>query len=135
MSSSATRAGIAATPRYGDDHDDFRASWRAFLERHVRPHLHEWEAAGAVPREVFRRAGEAGFLGLQAPEEHGGAGVADFRFNAVIAEEAHRIGAGSLAVGMTLHNDVVLPYLLEYADEEQRRRWLPGVVSGEQILA
>ena len=124
-----------ATPRYGEEHDEFRASWRTFLERHVVPHVEAWEADGKVPRELFRLAGEGGFLAFQVPEEHGGAGVEDFRFNAVIAEEAHRIGAGSVALGIALHNDIVLPYVLEYATAQQRERWLPGIVSGELILA
>lgn len=126
---------LASTPRYGDDHDAFRESFRTFLSRHVEPHVSEWEVAGIIPRELFRLAGAGGFLGLQVPEEFGGAGVTDFRFNAVIAEETHRIGAASVALSLTLHNDVVLPYLLEYADADQRARWLPGVVSGELVLA
>ena len=120
--------------RYGDEHEDFRASWRTFLARHVVPNLEAWEADG-VPHALFERAGADGFLGLQVPAEHGGAGVTDFRFNAILAEEAHRVGAASVALGITLHNDVVLPYILDCGDDEQRARWLPGAVSGELVLA
>jgi len=125
---------LAQTPRYGDEHEDFRASWRAFLDRHVVPHVVAWEDDG-VPRELFARAGAGGFLGLQVPEAYGGAGVSDFRFNAILAEEAHRVGAASVALAITLHNDVVLPYLLDAGNDEQRARWLPGAVSGELVLA
>ncbi|MDX8151885.1 acyl-CoA dehydrogenase family protein [Patulibacter brassicae] len=126
---------MVGTPSYGEVHEAFRESFRTFLARHVQPHVEEWEREGIVPRELYRLAGEGGFLGLQVPEEYGGAGVDDFRFNAIIAEEALRIGASGVSVGFTLHNDVCLPYLLEYCDEAQRERWLPGVVSGDIVLA
>jgi alkylation response protein AidB-like acyl-CoA dehydrogenase len=135
MTLRSTQRRLAAEPSYDDVHADFRKSWRTFLERHVAPHVDEWEQAGIVPRELFQRAGRDGFLGLQVPEEYGGVGVDDFRFNAIIAEEAHRLGAAGVSLGITLHNDIVLPYLLDYATEEQRRRWLPGVVAGDLILA
>jgi alkylation response protein AidB-like acyl-CoA dehydrogenase len=120
---------------FEDTHDDFRASFRTFLEREVVPHYMEWEAAGIVPREVFAEAGRHGFLGMAVPEEHGGAGATDFRFNLVIGEEAQRAGVGSFGLGITLHNDICLPYFLAYADEQQRARWLPGIAAGELITA
>jgi alkylation response protein AidB-like acyl-CoA dehydrogenase len=120
---------------FDDTHDDFRASFRTFLEREVVPHYMEWEQAGIVPREVFAQAGRHGFLGMAVPEEHGGAGAADFRFNVVIGEEAQRAGVGSFGLGITLHNDICLPYFLTYADEQQRARWLPGIAAGELITA
>ena len=121
---------------YEDDHEDFRESFRRFLAKEVVPHYDQWEKDGIVPREIFAKAGENGFLGMQVPEEYGGAGVGeDFRFNAIIGEECCAANLGGFSVGITLHNDVCLPYFLEYCNSEQRERWLPGIVSGELITA
>jgi alkylation response protein AidB-like acyl-CoA dehydrogenase len=117
------------------EHDAFRDSVRAFLDKEVIPHLAVWEAEGIVPRELFRRAGATGFLGMAIPERFGGGGVADFRFNAVLGEEVMHAGAAAAGLGLTLHNDICLPYFLDLATEEQRRRWLPGIASGELITA
>jgi long-chain-acyl-CoA dehydrogenase len=119
-------------------HGDFRASFRTFLEREVLGEdgrYGEWERAGIVPREVFALAGRGGFLGMAVPERYGGAGAADFRFNLVIGEETQRAGVGSFGLGITLHNDICLPYFLSYCSEAQRERWLPGIASGELITA
>jgi len=83
---------------------------------------------------VLRRLGELGFLGLAVPEEHGGAGTDDFRFNAVLNEEATDRGMAAFALCITMQNDVALPYVLELCNEEQQARWLPGIASGELIL-
>jgi alkylation response protein AidB-like acyl-CoA dehydrogenase len=115
------------------EHDLFRSSFRAFVEREVVPHHARWEADGIVPRELWLSAGRSGFLGIGIPEEHGGSGVDDFRYNVVMQEELTRVGASG--VGFPLHNDVVAPYLLALATEEQRRRWLPGFCAGELITA
>jgi alkylation response protein AidB-like acyl-CoA dehydrogenase len=120
---------------FDDEHEDFRASWRTFLEREVAPHYEQWERERLVPREVFAKAGGHGFLGMAVPDEHGGAGVDDFRFNAVLSEEAQRAGLGSVHLGMSVHSDICLPYFLSYATDEQKQRWLPGLVSGELIAA
>src|SRR5271169_633627 len=123
---------------FDDVHEDFRASFRTFLEREVlgeEGRYGEWERAGIVPREVFALAGRGGFLGMAVPEAYGGAGAEDFRLNLVIGEECQRAGFGSFGLGITLHNDICLPYFLSYANEEQRERWLEGVVSGELITA
>ena len=120
---------------FQDEHEDFRASWRTFLEREVEPHYEQWERERLVPREVFAKAGGHGFLGMAVPEEHGGAGVDDFRFNVVLSEEAQRAGLGSVHLGMSVHSDICLPYFLSYAAEEQKQRWLPALVSGELIAA
>ncbi|WP_431780580.1 acyl-CoA dehydrogenase family protein [Streptomyces chumphonensis] len=118
---------------YTADHDSFRETVRAFMERHVVPFHDAWEKEGIVPREVWREAGKLGLLGTDVPEVHGGGGVADFRYNAVVSEEIVRAGASG--VGFTLHNDVVAPYLLRLTTQEQKRRWLPGFCSGELITA
>ncbi len=115
------------------EQDLFRESYRAFLERHAAPFREEWEKAKIVDREVWREAGKQGFLGMAVPEEFGGGGNPDFRYNVVITEETaagHHSG-----LGFTLQNDVIAPYLIELATEEQKRRWLPGFCSGEVITA
>ena len=118
---------------YDDEHEAFRDSFRSFLESRVVPQYAQWERDGIVPRKVFREAGDLGFLGMEIPEEFGGGGVSDFRFNAVIAEEIAR--TGTVSVGINLHNDICVPYFLAYADDDQRKRWLPGLASGELIAA
>jgi alkylation response protein AidB-like acyl-CoA dehydrogenase len=123
---------------FDDLHEDFRSSFRTFLEREVlgdEGRYGEWERTGIVPREVFARAGAGGFLGMAIPEAYGGAGAEDFRLNLVIGEETQRAGVGSFGLGITLHNDICLPYFLSYCNEEQRGRWLGGIASGAHITA
>jgi long-chain-acyl-CoA dehydrogenase len=120
---------------FAEQHEDFRASFRRFLEKEVVPQYDRWEHDGIVPRDLFRRAGELGFLAMAVPEEYGGAGVDDFRFNVVVNEECQRIGAAGVTLGFTLHNDVALPYFLGHTTEEQKRRWLPGIASGDLFTA
>jgi alkylation response protein AidB-like acyl-CoA dehydrogenase len=120
---------------YAAEHLDFAESFRAFLGKEVLPHFEAWEAAGVVPRESFREAGRRGFLGFQAPTDFGGVGVDDFRFNAILGEEGYLAGVAGFIGGLTLHNDVCLPYILEYATQEQRERWLPGLTSGDRLIA
>jgi alkylation response protein AidB-like acyl-CoA dehydrogenase len=123
---------------FEDVHEDFRASFRTFLTREVigeEGRYGEWERAGIVPRELFALAGRGGFLGMAVPERHGGAGAEDFRFNLVIGEETQLAGVGSVGLGITLHNDICLPYFLSYCNDEQRERWLGGIASGELITA
>jgi alkylation response protein AidB-like acyl-CoA dehydrogenase len=117
------------------DHDDFRQAVRQFIGRHVADEYDRWEAEGLVDRKLWNLAGDAGFLGTAVPEEYGGGGIDDFRYNAVLVEELARIGAVSLSSGLGLHNDVVAPYLLELANDEQKQRWLPGFCSGELVTA
>lgn len=117
------------------EHEAFRDSVRRFLEKEVVPHHEQWEADGIVPRELFTAAGRHGFLGMSVPEEFGGGGVDDFRFNTVLGEEVMRCGAAAAALGLTLHNDICLPYFQRYCTAEQRQRWLPGIASGELITA
>ncbi len=134
--STAQPASTRRRALYEDDHEDFRESFRRFLAKEVVPYFEQWEKDGIVPRDIFASAGAHGFLGMQVPEEYGGAGVGDdFRFNAIIGEECSAASVGGFAVGITLHNDICLPYFLEYCDQEQRARWLPGIVSGELITA
>ena len=120
---------------FEEEHEALRASFRAWLDKEVVPHHLEWEQAGIVPHELFAAAGRHGFLGMAIPEEHGGGGVDDFRFNLVIGEEIQAAGVGGAGLGLTLHNDICLPYFLRYCTDEQRERWLPGIASGELITA
>ena len=120
---------------YDDDHEAFRASFRAWLDKEVVPHEREWDADGIVPREVFADAGGHGFLAFDAPEAFGGGGTKDFRFNAVITEELQFAAVAGAGLGLTLHNDICLPYFLTYCTDAQKERWLPGICSGELITA
>ncbi len=123
---------------YEDLHEDFRASFRTFLEREVLgedSRYGQWERDGLIPREVFALAGRGGFTGMGVPERYGGAGAEDFRLNLVIGEETQRAAVGSFGLGITLHNDICLPYFLSYCNDAQRERWLPGIASGELITA
>jgi alkylation response protein AidB-like acyl-CoA dehydrogenase len=120
---------------YDTEHALFRSSFAKWLTVEVVPHAERWGTTGIVPRELFRAAGGLGFLGMAAPPEHGGGGVADFRYNAIITEELHRAGVYAAGLGLTLQNDVALPYLTDHTTAEQRARWLPGVTSGETITA
>jgi alkylation response protein AidB-like acyl-CoA dehydrogenase len=115
------------------EHDAFRDSVRAFCDKHIAPHHKEWEEAGIVPRDLWLEAGKQGLLGTDVPEQYGGGGVRDFRYNAVVGEEVTRVGGSG--VGFTLHNDVAAPYLLKLGTDEQKQRWMPGFCSGELITA
>jgi acyl-CoA dehydrogenase len=134
-SSGRHHAAFGALPRtiFDDQHDDFRDSVRAFLVREAMPHAATWEAAGIIDRGFWRQAAQQGFVGFAAPPELGGEGVRDFRFNAVLDEEVVYAGAPTDAFSLT--NDIVLPYLLDLATEEQQARWLPDVTSGDRVLA
>ena len=117
------------------DHDLFRESVTHFMEKEILPNVDQWEHDGKVDKEMFRKAGRAGLLGMAIPEEHGGGGVDDFRYNAVIAEVFTGGGAGSSSMCITLHNDICVPYFLNYCNEEQKGRWLPGFASGDLMTA
>lgn len=120
---------------YDEDHEAFRESFRKFVETEIVPNEERWNREGIVSRELFTAAGKMGFLGIDVPEEYGGGGVRDFRFNAVMAEEIQRAGVGGAGLGLGLHNDICMPYFLAFCSEEQKRRWLPGIVSGQLITA
>jgi alkylation response protein AidB-like acyl-CoA dehydrogenase len=120
---------------YEAEHLAFGDAYRAFLDKEIVPHFTEWERAGLTPRELYQAAGRGGFLGVDVPEEYGGGGVRDFRFAQIMAEQVAQAHVGPAAMGIGLHNDICLPYFLTYANDEQRQRWLPGIVSGELITA
>jgi alkylation response protein AidB-like acyl-CoA dehydrogenase len=118
---------------FTEEHDLFRETARAFFEKECVPHVDEWARTGGPERDVWLKAGAAGLLGWEVPEEFGGSGVNDFRYNAILAEES--VTTGGNGPGFAVNNDIVLPYLLSLASEEQKRRWLPGMVTGEVIFA
>ena len=115
------------------DHEELRDSTRRFIERELVPHAKRWETERLIDRSAFAAAGKYGLLGFNMPLEFGGGGSGDFRFNAVINEELARYGGPAPA--LTLQNDVVAPYFKSLANEEQMHRWMPGIASGETILA
>ena len=120
---------------FDDVHDEFRRSFASWVAKEIAPDYMLWEEAGIAPREIFTSAGSNGFLGMQIPEEFGGGGSHDFRFNQIVAEEFAYAGIGGAGLGITLHNDITIPYYLELANDEQRQRWLPGIASGDLITA
>ncbi|MFW6772860.1 acyl-CoA dehydrogenase family protein [Nocardioides sp. CPCC 205120] len=119
---------------YDEDHEAFRASVREFLERSVIPDVEAYAENKGIPREFWLEAGKQGFLGLEIPEEYGGAGAGDYRFNAVMGEELSKVNA-ALGSCWGIHADITAPYLVQLGTEEQKRRWLPGVAAGEILLA
>jgi len=123
----------AERPILEPEHESFRRTVRSFLEKEVVPHHAQWEEDGVVPRELWTRGGQQGLLCFDVPEEYGGAGVTDFRYNMVLAEEMTRAGASG--PGFPVHTDIIVPYLTSLGTDEQKRRWLPGCVSGEAITA
>ncbi|MCK9197511.1 MAG: acyl-CoA dehydrogenase family protein [Syntrophales bacterium] len=117
---------------YSEEHRIFRNSLRKYLEKEVIPHVEEWEEAGIVPRSAWKGMGEQGFLCMGVPEEYGGLG-ADFLYSVIVIEEMVRTNHSGLAA--SLQNDIVVPYIVAFASEEQKRKYLPGCISGDIITA
>lgn len=120
---------------YDDDHEVFRESVRTFVEREVRPHLDDWDRDGLIPRDVWRAAAKVGVLGLRIPERFGGGGVDDYRFRCLVQEEFARVGAASLASGMSINDDVVVGYLTRFGTDEQQSAWLPAMAAGDAVAS
>jgi alkylation response protein AidB-like acyl-CoA dehydrogenase len=120
---------------FAAEHTDFRESVRRFVAEEITAFHVDWEREGIVPRELFAKAAAKGMLAMQVPERYGGAGVDDFRFNQIVAEEVSLAGNAGSGLGLTLHNDICLPYFLELCTDEQRERWLPGIADGTLITA
>jgi alkylation response protein AidB-like acyl-CoA dehydrogenase len=115
------------------EHEQFRATAREFFLREAVPNVDRWEGQGYADRETWIAAGKAGLLGWEAPEEYGGLGIHDLRFNMIWSEEYY--GTGSTGLGFPLQNDIVIPYVLQLGTQDQKQRWLPDLVSGEKISA
>ncbi len=119
---------------FSEEHEDFRASVRGFIERSMTPRVDEMIQLKSIPRDIWLEAGKQGMLGMDIPEQYGGAGAGDYRFNAVLAEEWGAFNAATAAC-FGIHADVCPPYLVDLGTEEQKQRWLPGMASGELICA
>ncbi|MFG2949159.1 acyl-CoA dehydrogenase family protein [Streptomyces adustus] len=118
---------------YNEDHEAFRSTLRDFLAKEVAPHFLEWEAAGHVPRDLYRQLGELGIFGIEVPEEYGGSGLKTLKYEAIINEEITRAGVG---IGQTMaHSGLCLGYLKRYATDEQMRRWMPDFITGDAMYA
>ena len=115
------------------EHRIFRDAVRQFCKAEIAPYHAQWERDGVVSRELWHKAGAQGLLCMDVDSQYGGGGLSDFRYNMILGEEVVRIGGSGVA--FTLHNDVVVPYITALGTEEQKRRWLPGCVSGEIITA
>jgi acyl-CoA dehydrogenase len=124
----------ATIPPFTEEHEALRESLRSFVEKEIRPHAPEWEAAREFPRDLFTRMGKLGFLGLNYPEEYGGQG-GDALHGAVFAEEMARCGSGGVAAGIGGHVGIAMPPILKFGTDEQKRRWLVPGIKGQQIGA
>ena len=124
---------MAAREIFEAEHEAFRQTVRSFIDKEVTPFHDQWEKDGIVDRSVWTKAGALGLLCFDVPEEYGGAGVTDFRYNLVMAEELTRAGANG--PGFLVHTDIIVPYITSLGTPEQKQRWLPGLVSGETISA
>jgi acyl-CoA dehydrogenase len=118
---------------YNEDHEAFRQTLRAFIESEVVPNYPDWLAAGIAPREFYYKLAELGLFGIEVPEEYGGAGIESFKFSAIESEETAR--AGVSFGGSGVHVALCLPYLLTLGTDEQKKRWMPGFISGETMFA
>jgi alkylation response protein AidB-like acyl-CoA dehydrogenase len=120
---------------YSSEHKDFGESFQAFLTEHAAGQYEQWERDGIVPHEFFAAAGRGGFMAFEVDEQYGGVGIRDFRFNAMLHEIGFGMDLTGAVGGLTLHNDICLPYFASYCNEEQRERWLPGIVNGDYVTA
>ncbi|TWP37343.1 acyl-CoA dehydrogenase family protein [Leekyejoonella antrihumi] len=119
---------------YTEDHEALRSTAREFVQRTLQPHAEQMLKAKAIEREIWLEAGSKGLLGLEIPEEFGGAGSPDYRFNAVLAEEMSAFNAATSSC-FGIHSDVCPPYIIDLGTDEQKQRWLPGMATGEKICA
>jgi acyl-CoA dehydrogenase len=121
-------------PLFTGEHEMLRRSIRAFVEKEITPHATAWEEAGRIPRELWRRLGELGFLGLEFPAEYGGGG-GDFLASVVLGEEMARCRSGGVAFSVLVHTDMSSPWLTRYGTEAQKRTYLPGIIRGDTVCA
>ncbi|MBM7599866.1 alkylation response protein AidB-like acyl-CoA dehydrogenase [Virgibacillus halotolerans] len=115
-----------------DEHELFRTSLRKFLQKEVEPFYEQWEVDRIIPKSVWLKLGEMGFLSPHVAEEYGGLEL-DFSYSVIILEELERVGTSLTGVG--LHSDIVVPYITTYGTKKQKEKWLPGCVTGEHITA
>ncbi|MEW5721556.1 MAG: acyl-CoA dehydrogenase family protein [Thermodesulfobacteriota bacterium] len=117
---------------YSEEHRIFRESFRRFCEREITPYAEEWEEAGIVPKSIWKKLGEQGYLCMDVPEEYGGLG-ADFLYSVIVTEEMTRTGISGVIA--SLHTDIVVPYITAFGSEEIKHKYLPGCISGDLITA
>jgi acyl-CoA dehydrogenase len=118
---------------FTSEQEEFRLLVREFIDKEVVPGYPEWEKLGHIPREFFKKLGDIGVMGMAIPEEFGGSGTDDYRYNVILQEEASR---AMVTLGTTRSQlDVWLPYFLEYCSPPQRERWFPGLAAGELLTA
>ena len=117
---------------YSEEHRIFRTAFRKFLEKEIVPHVEQWEEEGIVPRWAWKILGENGFLCTAVPVQYGGQG-ADFLYSAILIEEMAK--ANFYGLSARLHGDVVAPYIVQLASEEQKEKYLPGCISGDLLTA
>ncbi len=120
---------------YTGDHETYRDVVAEFVRREVVPHLDTWDDDHATGRDVWRAAGAQGVIGLAGPEQYGGAGLRDYRYRMVVAEEIAKVGATSLQAGFGVQDDILIPYVTALGTDEQKARWLPGMCAGDLIMA
>ena len=119
---------------FSEEHEMLRRSIRTFVEKEITPHVAEWEEAGHIPRELWRKLGTQGLLGLEFPTEYGGAG-ADFLASVVLGEEMARCRSGGVAFSVLVHTDMSSPWLVRFGTDAQKQRYLPGIIRGETVCA
>ncbi len=122
---------VAGRTAYSEDHEAFRSTVRSFIQKEVVPHIDRWDEAGIIEKDIWPKAGAVGMLCPTVPEEYGGLGL-DFGYNAIIDEE---VAYGGTSLGFSLQSDIVVNYIVSYGSEEQKKHWLPRLVSGETITA
>lgn len=120
---------------YDSEHLAFREMVHDFVEQTITPSHEEWETKGCLDKALFTEAGKLGLLGFPVAEQYGGPGVEDFRYHAILIDEVNRAGNAAAGIAFSLQNDVVLPYINELTNDEQKARWLPGTVTGDTVLA
>ena len=118
---------------FSEEHFMFQESVRTFMKREVEPYYEEWEKDGKVSKDLWLKAGKIGMLCPDFPEEYGGIGISDFRYNAIITEELARVGGSG--PGFMVHNDINAPYFIQYCNNEQKKRFMPNIASGEWITS
>ena len=120
---------------FKEEHILFRDAVKRFAAEEIAPHNDHWEEQGICDRSMYTAAANFGFLGPQVDEKYGGVGINDFRYNQILMEEFEFAGVGSAGSGIAMHNDIVIPYFIEFCTEEQKQRWLPGLCSGKLVGA
>ncbi|MFD9664074.1 acyl-CoA dehydrogenase family protein [Rhodococcus sp. NPDC059968] len=120
---------------FDSDHEAYRETVRAFLAREIEPHYERWEAERLIDRSAWLAAGKSGIIGLGVPKEFGGSGVTDYRFRHIVAEEIARTGTTSYGAGLSIQDDITIPYITHLGTDKQKSRWLPRMVTGELIGA